>query len=398
MKRKYILASILIVGMIAGMTAQGVHPPPSYILVSNGVVAIDLAHGGFTDNRGHETLDPLVSNLTYAGNEVVFLEDDGTKKWKYEIPDEASILILTQCDINYTIEEREEVKRWLMLENKLILVAGDSDYVPSGETAPAFNMVYLNELFHSIGAISRFASVSIEDDYYKDGSSYRPAAPREGHGDRPGTGIISDILTAGIPEFVSYADQQASNVSLWDDWHKNETGIMVHSPTSIVAWVEAVSDDNPLDEYSHIRDIREGSISFPRYLEVVYWFSEHAVAFDSDVTDGHYDFYAMDNVTAGENGDYPAVVWEDLYLSLGVHSYMILAGEGIFTFYKSMYNTYTEKGDYGDGIHYGKMFVDNIFNHYLVPIIAVDEGSFAFAFAIIPLAFIGVIYVLMRKR
>jgi hypothetical protein len=181
MKRKYILASILIVGMIAGMTAQGVHPPPSYILVSNGVVAIDLAHGGFTDNRGHETLDPLVANLTYAGNDVVFIEDDGTKKWKYEIPDEASVLILTQPDVNYTIEEREEIKRWLMLENKLLLTAGDSDYVPSGETEAHWNFVYMNELLHSIGAISRYASVSIEDPMYKDGASYRPAAPREGY-------------------------------------------------------------------------------------------------------------------------------------------------------------------------------------------------------------------------
>ena len=391
MKRKYILASILIVGMIAGMTAQGVHPPPSYILVSNGVVAIDLAHGGFTDNRGFETLDPLVSNLTFAGNDVVFIEDTGKKSWKYEIPDEASVLILTQCETNYTMEEREEIKNWLLLGNRLLLTCGDSDYVPAEATEAEFDFTALNDLFSTLGAISRYASVSIEDPYYRDGSSYRPAAPREGYGDRPGTGIISNILTAGIPMYES-------DETYFDAWHTNETGIMVHSPTSIVGWVPALSDDNPWGEFTHIRDIREGYISFPRYLEVVYYFSEHAIAYDSDVSDGFYDLYAQDNVTAGENGDYPAVVWEDLYLSLGVHSYLITAGEGIFTFYKSMYNTYTEKGDYGDGIHYGKMFVDNIFNHYLIPIISTDEGSYAFAFALIPLAFIGVIYVLMRKR
>ena len=60
-----------------------------------------------------------------------------------------------------------------------------------------------------------------------------------------------------------------------------------------------------------------------------------------------------------------------------------------------MYDQNTENGVYNGGTHYGQMFVDNIINWFVK---APVDTAYEFAFAVIPLAVIGVVYVLMKKR
>ncbi|MHA1953171.1 MAG: hypothetical protein ACW96U_04410 [Candidatus Heimdallarchaeaceae archaeon] len=360
MKRKYIFASILIVGMIAGMLSPAALPPPSYINVSNITVVIDLYHGGY-----HTTefdLAPLIDNLTKAGNEVVLLNDTGEdKKWTWSIPDEASIMFLTQSDNNFTMEEMVEIKRWMMLENRLLVVAGDSDYGGYFDNYP------INSVLAYLGAIVRLDDSSISDPVDSDGSSYRAAATIKGHAlnaltdNTPGIGMVGDALTAGC-----------------------DAGIILHGPCSILANTSA-----------GLKDMR--GIAFPRFIETLWWFGQNATADDSDVSDGDYDIYSAD---PDENGDgyYPGVVFEDLVHTLDIHSYVIASGEAFYTFYKYMYNMYTETGVYNGGEHYGMMFTNNIINYFGIPVISVDDTPFAFLFAIIPLVAIGAIYAVIRRK
>jgi len=356
--------------MIAGMITPAALPPPSYIIVSNSKIAFDLYHGGYHTTEVDYT--PLMENLTFAGNQFILLNDTGAKKYTWTIPDDVSILFLTQSDYAYTADEMAEVKRWLSLGDRLLVTCGDSDY------GGYYNATNINDLMMYLGTILRLDGTSIADDVNNDGSDYRVAVFDKYVAERPGVGIISGQLTAGIPD---------------------DHGIILHGPCSILGYMQSVSDDNPWGEYSHLRDIRLGASSFPRHVEIIYWYSANATSSDADVSDGEYDWYSYDNVTAGESGDYPAVVYEDLYHTLGVHSHMIMAGEAFYTFYKNMYNMYSENREaYGDGEIYGKMFTDNIINRFAIPIITVEKSPISFAFAILPLVMIGAIYVLMKRR
>ena len=360
MKRKYIFASILIVGMIAGMLSPAALPPPSYINVSNAVIAFDLYHGGF-----HTTmydLQPLIDNLTLAGNDVVLINDTGEdKKWTWSIPSEASILFLTQSDYNYTDAELAEIERWMLLENRLLVVSGDSDY------GGYFSNYPINTVLDYLGAIVRLDGTSISDPVDSDGASYRVAATISGHAenalvpDRPGVGMVGTALTAGC-----------------------DAGIILHGPCAILANTSA-----------GLKDMR--GISFPRFVETLWWYGQNATSDDSDVSDGIYDLYAEDPDEYGD-GYMPGVVFEDLVHSLDVHSYVIAAGEAFYTYYKYMYNMYTETGVYNDGEHYGMLFTNNIINYFAIPVISVDDTPFAFLFAIIPLVAIGAIYALIRRK
>jgi hypothetical protein len=324
------------------MLSPAALPPPSYINVSNAVIAIDLYHGGY-----HTTefdLQPLIDNLTLAGNEVVLMNDTGVdKKWTWDIPDEASILFLTQSDNNFTDAELAEIKNWMLLENRLLVVAGDSDY------GGYFSNYPINTVLDYLGAIVRLDATSISDPVDNDGASYRVAATISGHAenptddDRPGVGMIGNALTAGC-----------------------DAGIILHGPCSILANTSA-----------GLKDMRY--ISFPRFVETLWWYGENATSGDSDVSDGDYDLYD------GETGYMPGVVFEDLVHTLDVHSYVIAAGEAFYTFYKYMYNMYTETGVYNGGEHYGMMFTNNIINYFAIPVISVDDTPFAFLFAVIPL-------------
>jgi hypothetical protein len=282
-----------------------------------------------------------------------------TKKWTWSIPDEASILFLTQSDNNYTDAELAEIERWMLLENRLLVVSGDSDYGGYYSNYP------LNTVLDHLGAIVRIGGTSISDPVDNDGASYRVAATISGHAenplvaDRPGVGHISTALTAAC-----------------------DAGIILHGPTAILANTSA-----------GLKDMRY--ISFPRFVETLWWYGENATSDDSDVSDGDYDLYAAD---PADQGYFPGVVFEDLVHTLDVHSYVIAAGEAFYTFYKYMYNMYTETGVYNGGEHYGMMFTNNIINYFGIPVISVDDTPFAFLFAVIPLVAIGAIYALIRRK
>ncbi|MCG3222242.1 MAG: hypothetical protein H7641_12760, partial [Candidatus Heimdallarchaeota archaeon] len=223
----------------------------------------------------------------------------------------------------------------------------------------------INTVLDYLGAIVRLDGSSISDPVDSDGAAYRAAATIKGHAenplvpDRPGVGMVGEALTAGC-----------------------DAGIILHGPCSILANTSA-----------GLKDMRY--ISFPRFVETLWWYGINATADDSDVSDGIYDIYSADSE---DQGYFPGVVFEDLVHSLDIHSYVIAAGEAFYTYYKLMYNMYTETGVYNGGEHYGMMFTNNIINYFGIPVISVADTPFAFLFAVIPLVAIGAIYALIRRK
>ncbi|MBY9000793.1 MAG: hypothetical protein KGD64_07770 [Candidatus Heimdallarchaeota archaeon] len=336
MNRKYIFALILIVGMMSGSLTTTMAYDTA-ITTTGATFAFDLSHGGY-----HTTMDdlgPLMDNLTLAGNTVLLINET------WELPDKVDALFLTQSDDEFTAAEKADIKAWLGIGDKLLIAVGDSDYAGIFQPAP------INNLLAYIGAMLRLDATSIEDPEFNDGSAYRVGANELGYGND-----LYDDLVYNLTEGM-------------------EAGIILHGPCAVLAF----------DGY-YYKDIRLDYTVFNR-LEVLITYGRNGTSIDSDVSETELDLYA------GETGYIPAVVYE--YLPNLNDSHLIVGGEAFYTHYKFMYDQTTENGVYHDGVHYGQMFVNNIINWFVKTPTA---SSYEFAFAVIPLAIIGVIYVLMKKR
>ncbi len=348
MKIKYILALILSVGMISGLTTPyTITAYETSIEVKNNIIAFDLYHGGYHATMAD--LAPLAGNLTKARNEVIYINNT------WNLPDEVNALFLTQCNKPFSRLEANDIIRWLSLGDKLLVVAGDSDY------AGIFNPTHLNNLLDRLDVMLRLDRTSIADLVYNDGADYRVAAFDVGYGDP-----LYDDLALNLTEGM-------------------DAGIILHGPCSLL-----------VDDGAYIKGFRYGKDTEsvqPSRLEVILTYSINATSTDSDLSETDFDLYSLDNVTAFENGLYPAVVYE--YLPEYHDSHLIVAGEAFYTYYKQMYDQTTEEGVYNGGVTYGMMFTNNIINWFL-PTPA--KTSFEFLFSLIPLAIIGAVYVLIRRR
>ncbi len=277
-------------------------------------------------------LDPIIGNFTEAGNNAFYINET------WELARTVDALFLTGSQLNFT-NEQADIKKWLEAGEKLIFASSDSDYGGYTDYAP------LNDLLDYIGAQIRFASISVEEPDLCDSSAYRAAAT-----------VFGDSEIALTLTKLMYA------------------GFITHGPTAIIGY-----------DGTDVVDIRTVDMD---NVSVIVSYSEDASAMDSDVSETIFDYYA----TVG-GGFYPAVVYEYL---VEYDSHLILASEAIYSYYKQMYNDKTEKGAYNRGITYGRMFVNNIINHF----IKADSGKapFNFAFAIIPIIGLGVIYTIVRRR
>ncbi|MHA1551172.1 MAG: hypothetical protein ACTSQC_04440 [Candidatus Heimdallarchaeaceae archaeon] len=337
MNRKYVFALILIVGMIAGSMTPTI-AYTSTITTTGATFAFDISHGGY-----HTTMDdlgPLMDNLTAAGNTVLLINET------WELPNEVDALFLTQSDDEFTATEKADIKAWLGIGEKLLIAVGDSDYGGYFQPAP------INNVLEYIGAMLRLDATSIEDPEFNDGSAYRVGANELGYGDDLYDDLVYN-LTDGM-----------------------EAGIILHGPCAVLAF-----------DGTYYKDLRMGQSVFPTVLEVLITYGRNGTSIDSDVSDTDLDLYA------GVTCYIPAVVYENLVDLNGSH--LIVGGEAFYTHYKFMYDQNTENGVYNGGTHYGQMFVDNIINFFVKEPVS---SSYEFAFAVIPLAIIGAVYVLMKKR
>ena len=351
--------------MIAGMTQT-----QAWILYENPLqfggnkIAFDISHGGYHTTEAD--LAPLIGNLTAAGNEVIYINDT------WGIPDDVDAIFFTQPDDNYTVAELADIVAWFEAGDKLMWVSGDSDY------GGFFNPWAGNGILDAIGSIARLDGTSISDSTYNDGASYRAAATEIGYGDPLYDVVAEEIFTDPDTGLMIPA------------------GMIFHGPCAVIAY-----------DGTYYKDLRYGKSVFPERVNVLMTYSADAISSDSDTSNGwgmnmtagdiSIDWYANVTGAAGAdnfptaNGLYPALVHE----VFAEHtSDLIVSGEAIYTYYKYMYNQITENGVYNDGLHYGQWIINSILN-YLLEDIPVEETS---AFYLIPLAAIGVIYAISRRK
>ncbi len=328
--------------MIAGMTTT--HAVVTEIEFSGVVIAFDIYHGGYHAND----VDNLFANLTAAGNTVTYINQT------WGLPADLDVLFLTEADsgANWTDAEVADIAAWMALGSKLLWVAGDSDY------AGIFDPVPINNVLNATGAIVRLDGSSISDPVFNDGASYRVAAPYFGYGD---------------PLYDTYPVLNASQDCT--------AGAIFHGPGAIIAW----------NGYEY-RDLRYGKSVFPERVWVLMRYSENATADDADTSDDYLGLDLYSNSTT--EGNYPALVYEHL---INIDSHIIAGGEAIYSDYKYMYNQETEVGIYNNGTTFGQVIVNNILN-WLLPLPEVVPDDTSASIALIPLAFIGVIYAISRKR
>ncbi|UJG44765.1 MAG: hypothetical protein K9W46_06175 [Candidatus Heimdallarchaeum endolithica] len=324
-----------IVGLLLIVTVLATIPSTfaydTSIKVKNKTIMIDVSHGAY-----HTSVENFKGNLTEAKNTVVMLESDLLTNFTAD----ADALFMSGPDEMYTGEETQKIKDWFNQGGKFLFIGGDSDY------GGYFSPVAINNLLRNLGANIRLDSTSISDETNNDGASYRVAATQ------PGTGDVATKVTEGM-----------------------EAGFILHGPCSILG----INTTTAVPEYLDLR-----TATLPN-VEILYKYSAVAVATDSDVSELPTDLYAESET----EGNYPAVVLE----TIG-NSYLVLAGEAIFTDYKSMYDQFTETGEYNDGVTYGQMFVNNLINYFLgeaqapLPIVPVVAA----------LALFGGVLVIVRRR
>ncbi len=306
------------------------------------IVAFDISHGGY--HITEQDLAPIIANLTYYRNNVYFINET------WSLTDETDILFLTHPNDFFTLEEKQSVKDWFSLGDKLIFGCGDSDHGGYFSSDP------IDDVLEFIDAQIMIDGTSIEDPVFNDGSAYRVAATEYGNS------VTAINVSSGC-----------------------EAGIMLHGPCAILGY-----------NGSNYVDLRKEILP---NVEILLSYSNFSISKDTNYSYLEKDLYD------GEESYLPAVVYERIENGLNNDSHLVLAGEAIWTHYKNMYDQLTERGTYNGGIHYGQLFVNNILNYFIdtqveVIIIGTTAVSMGLVEVMISVLCLGVtiIFYFRRKR
>jgi len=159
------------------------------------VVAVDLAHG-----ESDKYLDYIMGNITWV--EWKTIETAITT----DVLSDVDVLILGQPTTGFSPDEMSAIQEWLSQGNKVLWVAGDSDYPPGPVSQEA-----CNDLLEFIGAKLRLEFVSVGDNVNNAGEYYR---------------VLTRVMPDDVPEL--YTVIIAYNIN---------KPILMHGPTAVI-WVD----------------------------------------------------------------------------------------------------------------------------------------------------------------
>ena len=228
----------------------------------------------------HITFDDFINNYTSAGNDVFELDNLNNI-------DQLNALLIPGSRTSYTDEELNAIAQWFHQGHKLLFITADSDYSGIFQSDAS-----LNPLLRFLNSSLRFDSGAVADAIHNDGMSYRVIATQ------PGNGTIGSQVNIGI------------------------TQILLHGPTTVFGVIDGQAVD-----------LRNTTIP---NVEILFSYSNDSQILDQDVSEVDSDFYFYHTE---KQGDYPAVVAEKMN-----NSYLLLAGECLFTDYKYMFGTTGEHG------------------------------------------------------
>ena len=216
--------------------------------------------------------------------------------------DNFDAILFSNLNSNMTVANMTAIKTWYELGNKLMWVAGDSDY---GGFYIAGN--FANPMLEMVKSQLRMDAGALADSQSNDAASYRVIANETGISSN-----VTDYVTAGF-KLAPF-----------------------HGPTSVFGW-----------DYANSTGVDLRNTTLPN-VNVIVNSSAAATALDQDTSITVADFYEYSNVT----GNYPLMASEKLN-----GSYVVVTGEVNFDDYKFMYGMFTEKNQLA---HQGMMLVDNM--------------------------------------
>ncbi|MCE4625202.1 MAG: hypothetical protein F7C35_04980 [Desulfurococcales archaeon] len=154
--RKYMLLAALGLIMLMGLAAI----PTTHVAHAQGqtiTVAVDLGHG-----ESDKYLNYIMSNITFVNWVVINTTLNESSL------DGVDVFIIGQPTAGFTPDEMDIIYNWLQQGNKVLWVAGDSDYGSGNETQK-----FCNALLEYIGAKLRIEYASVYDDVHNAQRFYR---------------------------------------------------------------------------------------------------------------------------------------------------------------------------------------------------------------------------------
>jgi len=319
---KKILTTLFLLFLVTEQISFVVLVQASEIRLSKKKIAIDIGHSPM-----HITYDLFKTDYLESGNIVDEIEN-------FTNINDYDMLLIPASRINYTSDEMNVIKTWFSNPDKLLWIAGDSDYA-----GQFISHKSINPLLEYIDSKLRLDSGAVSDLYSNDGTGYRVIATN------PGTGDIGSVVNEGVER------------------------LLLHGPTAVYGM-----------ENGNFVDLRTQTIEG---IEVLFSYNESAEMLDQDYSNTESDFY----ISLDEKGNYPAVVYEDFG-----ESHLIVSGEVLFSTYKNMYG---EEGEHGSPIQ-GKLFVNNLLNYFYkttsLPII------FLIIIGLLSVVAIIALYIRQKKR
>ncbi len=301
-----------------------------------------LIYGG--NDPSHSDFNGFYTNYTNAGNTVINGTDVETiDQLKAKLTDDVDVLLLPGNQFTSS-DDLSFIKTWFEKGDKLLWVAGDSDY------GSYFNASLLNPVLETVGSVLRLDAGAVSDDTSNDGADYR---------------VVANTLGSGpiATELKEYVNDTVAPFRM-----------PFHGPTAVFY----MKDGAPAD-------LRNANVD---NVEVVISSSDKAKGIDQDLSATAFDYYASINAT----GNLPMLVVESMNTSS-----VIVSGEVNFADYKNMYGNVLEKAG---TFHYGSIMVDALISFLFEEEATSEpaEGKTSPINILAPLAGLFAVVAIVRKR
>jgi outer membrane murein-binding lipoprotein Lpp len=286
--KKILIVSVVLVAIL--VFASNSHAQPI-------TVAVDLGHG-----ESNKYLNYIMGNITGVQWRII------TTTITPDVLKGVDILLLGQPTVAFSPDEIQAIKDWLFSGNKVLYVAGDSDYGPGQKT-----IVQINDLLAGIGTKLRLEHGSVYSDnpdvtaqaYYRMLTYVKPDNI---------PGLFTDIINQGVTK-----------------------PILMHGPGCVI-WQDAQGKyHDPVKE------------TFPGLIRIVW-------AHKSYIGDNTPPLpYVYDPMTYGKGtGDHDFVMYAAEYFS-DKNSLVVVAGESLYGDYEPAWAS----SYYGVSLD-GPLFVQNL--------------------------------------
>jgi len=205
LKRMHIYTAAAIVLVLLTLTVLGSLLIPANAQERTITVAVDLAHG-----ESSKYLDYIMGNITFVKWKILNTSAD----WTEENLADVDVILIGQPTKYFSDSELRALKSWFDKGNKIIWIAGDSDY---GSTGPVAQDV-ANILLELLGSRLRIDLGAVYDDVHNTQASYRvlvyvnPDPRPDLYTDIIAEGITKPLLAHG-PSCVVWVDENG----VWHD-------------------------------------------------------------------------------------------------------------------------------------------------------------------------------------